>query len=141
MGFYVFFYLFRYNIQSRFNKSVPIFSECSLNFSVLFDGELNVVWNASFWFDGFFSERSLWMSIMVFVWMLVELLKMLRRSGFLELITRLEIWSWRRANCLEREELIESQSALWQRLNLDWRRNRFANFGREAEKNCWMIWW
>ena len=51
------------------------------------------------------------MSMIVSVRTLAALLIMLIESGSFE-SNRLEIWSWRVANWLEREELIESQLAL-----------------------------
>ena len=59
MTFFVFFLFF------LFKKRVPSFHECSFNFLFMFATELDVERNASVWFDGFFSERWLWMSMMV----------------------------------------------------------------------------
>ena len=59
MTFFVFFLFF------LFKKRVPSFHECSFNFLFIFAAALDVEWNASVWFDGFFSERWLWMSMMV----------------------------------------------------------------------------
>ena len=58
-----------------------------------------------------FSGRGLWTLMIVSLIMLATLLMMLMRSGFSEEI-RLEIWFERTANCLEREELTQSQLAL-----------------------------
>ena len=58
-----------------------------------------------------FSGRWLWTLMIVSLIMLATLLMMLMRSGFSEEI-RLEIWFERTGNCLEREELTQSQLAL-----------------------------
>ena len=107
----LFFDLFRYSTQSRFKERVPSFNEYSFNFSFLFDDGLHVEWNASVWFNGF-SGKWLWMFMIVSVRMLTALLMMLIGSVFSYLV-RVEIWYWRVANWLEREELTESQLALW----------------------------
>ena len=64
-----------------------------------------------------FSGKLLWILMIESVKMMATLLMMPIGSGLSAKI-RLRIWSCRIANCLERVELIESQSALWYSLTL-----------------------